>query len=68
MKNQKQQGELLVSWFNRGNLVLIHGYRRELTFIPRSNYAQGFKHSVGLITDINDKGIISLKTEREEVK
>ena len=56
------------SWFNRGNLVLIHGYRRELTFIPRSNYAQGFKHSVGLITDINDKGIISLKIDREEVK
>lgn len=56
------------SWFNRGNLLLIHGYRRELTFIPRSNYAQGFKHSVGLIEDINGQGIITLKTEREEVK
>jgi DNA polymerase-3 subunit alpha len=56
------------SWFARGNLLLIHGFRRELTFIPRSNYSCGFKHSVGLITDINEKGIITLKTEREEVK
>lgn len=55
------------SWFERGNLLLIHGFRRELSFVPRSNYDAGFKHSVAMITEVSDKGVITLKTEREEI-
>ena len=38
------------SWFARGNLLLINGFRRELSFIPKTNYDKGQRYSVQLIT------------------
>lgn len=54
------------SWFTRGNKILVAGYRRELTFIPKTNWEKGFKRAVCLIQGIKEDGTLLLKTDREE--
>ena len=53
------------SWFTRGNLLLISGARRELSFVPKRDWDSGFKHTVQLITDVSCDGVLTLKTDRE---
>ena len=53
-------------WLQRGNLLLVNGFRRENSFVPRSDWAHGKRHSVRLITQVVGDDLI-LKDEREEI-
>lgn len=55
------------SWFDRNTLLLISGVRRELSFLPKTDWSKGFKHSVQLITRINEDGSLTLKEDREKI-
>lgn len=55
------------SWFDRGGLILISGVRRELSFLPKTDWSKGFRHSVELITGVLDDGTLLLKEEREKL-
>lgn len=55
------------SWFQRGNKLLITGFRRGETFIPRQYKDSIFKHSVQMIKDINEDGSLQLISDRVEV-
>lgn len=43
---------------------MITGYRRDEQFIPKKYSDSIFKHSVQLIKDIDEEGILSLQSER----
>ena len=53
-------------WLQRGNLLLVNGFRRENSFVPRSDWAHGKRHSVRLITQVVGDELI-LKDAREEI-
>lgn len=55
------------SWFQRGNKLLITGFRRGENFIPRQYKDSIFKHSVQMIKDINEDGSLQLISDRVEV-
>lgn len=55
------------SWFQRGSLLLVTGYRRDEQFIPRKYSDSIYKHSLQLITGIRDNGTLQLQSERVEV-
>lgn len=54
------------SWFTRGNKIIFTGIRRENNFIPKK-YKNTQYSVIELITDINDDGYVSVKTERAGV-
>ncbi|MEB5480917.1 hypothetical protein P8825_15230 [Shouchella clausii] len=56
------------SWFGRGNMLLITGFRRGNKFFPRTYRDSIFDHSTILINRIKDNGDLSLKLEREYVE
>lgn len=53
------------SWFSRGNKIIFTGIRRENNFIPKK-YKSTPYHLVELITNIDDKGLLTTLTERAE--
>ena len=53
------------SWFSRGNKIIFTGIRRENNFIPKK-YKSTPYHLVELITNIDDKGLLTTVTERAE--
>lgn len=55
------------SWFDRGSLILLSGVRRELSFLPKTDWNKGYRHSVELITGVLDDGTLLLKEEREKL-
>ena len=52
------------SWFARGTRLLILGFRRELSFVPRSDWEAGFSKPVKLIADIDLSGNLTLVNNR----
>lgn len=52
------------SWFNRNEKILVSGFRRELSFVPKTNYEKGQRYAVQLITDMDASGNLSLISER----
>ena len=52
------------SWFNRNEKILVSGFRRELSFVPKANYEKGQRYAVQLITDMDASGKLSLISER----
>ena len=52
------------SWFKRGNLVLLHGYRQEAQFRCYNYSDTVYKHTCNLITSIDENGNIEIATER----
>jgi DNA polymerase III subunit alpha len=54
------------SWFNRGNKLLITGIRKGDTFIPKTYKNSVFKHSIYLITNIDDNGDITATAFRAD--
>ena len=54
------------SWFTRGNKLMIVGIRRDDFFIPKNYSNSRFSSSIILIDNINDNGIITSKSTREE--
>lgn len=53
------------SWFSRGTKLLITGYRRNDQFVPRKYADSIYKHTVQLITDIDEDGTLHLQSERK---
>ena len=51
------------SWFSRGNKIIFTGIRRENNFIPKK-YKNTSYHLVELITNIDDKGMLTTEVER----
>ena len=56
------------AWFDRGNLLMISGIRRDDRFIPKKYVDSVYNHTVCLIEDVinNGKDLV-LKSEREYV-
>lgn len=52
------------SWFSRGTKLLITGFRREEQFVAKTYKNSIYKHSVQLIKSIDDKGILTLQSDR----
>lgn len=66
----KQNGKKVVlepSWFERGNKLLITGFRRENNFIPKTYKNSVYQHTVALINDVDEHGNLSLTLERVKV-
>lgn len=51
------------SWFRRGNLLLVSGFRRGDQFIPKA-YRNSNLQPLYLITDVSEDGELTLKSER----
>lgn len=52
------------SWFKRGTMLMITGYRKEEQFIAKKYKDSIYKHSIQRIEKINDDGTLILKSER----
>lgn len=52
------------SWFGRGNKLLVTGYRREEQFVPKKYADSAYRHTLQLITDIDENGELKLQSER----
>lgn len=52
------------SWFSRGNKLLVTGYRREEQFVPKKYVDSAYRHTLQLITDIDENGKLKLQSER----
>lgn len=55
------------SWFTKGNLLIITGFRREDQFVPRKYKNSIYQHTVVLITDILQNGELKLQLERKQI-
>ena len=53
------------SWFTRGRKILVTGYRREDTFVTKT-YKHTPTHQLYLIEDINEKGELTLRHDRQQ--
>lgn len=63
-KNGDKKEVLEKSWFTRGQLILLTGFRRENNFIPKTYKNSIYQHSISLIDGIYHNGNLSLITER----
>lgn len=52
------------SWFTRGNKIMVTGFRRGEVFVPRHYKTSVYKHSVQLISSIDDEGKLQLISDR----
>ena len=56
------------SWFNRGNKLLIAGFRRGDTFIPKIYKNSIYQHAIYLISNIQDSGDIVATAYRADAQ
>ena len=54
------------SWFRRGSKILIHGMRREDTFVAKTDYSSGYSRTVGLIEDVRPDGSLGIRYTRNK--
>ena len=69
ISENNEQGKKTVvdgSWFAKGNLLLVSGFRRENSFIPRVDWRKGARSSVCRICGISHSGELTLMTKRKE--
>ena len=52
------------SWFQRGNKLVVTGFRRGENFIPRKYKDSIYNHSLQLIKEVNSDGTLVLQSER----
>ena len=52
------------SWFTRGNIVLIQGYRRGSQFIPKAYKDSYFEKPIKKVIDINENNDLVIVHER----
>lgn len=52
------------SWFARGTKLLITGFRRDEQFVPKKYNDSIYRHSVQLIKNIDENGMLELQSER----
>ena len=55
------------SWFTRGNKIIVNGFRRGSMFIAKK-YKSTPGHHFTLITDIDERGELTVQEERYEVQ
>lgn len=53
------------SWFSRGNLLMLQGYRRDDTFVTKS-YSKSIFHQIYKIDKINDDNSLELRHDRAQ--
>ena len=54
------------SWFKRGTKILVYGYRRENSFVAKSDYSSGYARSVCLIEGVLPDGSLQLRYKRNK--
>ncbi len=64
MQSNGRKKVLESSWFTRGNKLLIAGFRRGNRFMPKVYKNSIYNHTVALIEDIDERGNLTLQTER----
>lgn len=64
-KNEKKTIE--DTWFKRGNMLLIVGFRRGSTFVAKRYAKTRYQHTVQLITDLKENGDLILKQDRTKI-
>jgi DNA polymerase-3 subunit alpha len=52
------------SWFNKGNKLLIQGFRRDNQFVPKKYKSSTLEHQLYHIDEINEDGSLILRSER----
>ena len=52
------------SWLQRGNKIIVHGFRRENMFCARVDRSSGYARVVGLIERVRGDGSLSIKYAR----
>lgn len=61
-KQIKKNGKIVEkSWFTKGNLLLVQGYRRGDQFVLKAPKGQ---HTINLITEVRPDGTLGLQAER----
>jgi DNA polymerase-3 subunit alpha len=55
------------SWFTRGNILLIIGYRRGSTFVAKRYANTKYQHTIQLITNIKNNGDLVMKQDRVKI-
>lgn len=53
------------SWFSRGQIIMVQGYRREDMFVGKT-YKNTLGHQLYLVTDINENNELILSCERKK--
>jgi DNA polymerase-3 subunit alpha len=67
-KNAEGKKEVLEkSWFTRGNLLLVTGFRRGNQFVAKKYKTSIYQHSLAMIQEIDPDGNLILQSERTEV-
>ena len=54
------------SWFKRGKLIIVYGFRRENMFNVRIDRTEGFPRSIGLIEGKNIDGSVVVRYKRKK--
>lgn len=52
------------SWFTRGNKLMVVGFRRDNSFVPKKYKRSAEKHRLFLIKDVNDDGTMNFTSAR----
>lgn len=52
------------SWFNRGNMIMLQGFRSGDNFIPKKYANSGMPHTLYHIDSIDKDGFLTLRTDR----
>jgi DNA polymerase-3 subunit alpha len=52
------------SWFGRGQMCLVTGFRRGDSYVPKKYADSAYRHTVQLITSIDENGDLILQSER----
>ena len=55
------------SWFTRGNLLSVVGYRKGDQFKPKKYRGSGYAHTTMLIEDVREDRSLELKTDRTRI-
>ena len=64
IKDDGTKENLEDSWFARGTKLLITGFRRDEQFVPKKYNDSIYRHSVQLIKNIDENGMLELQSER----
>jgi DNA polymerase-3 subunit alpha len=65
-QNEEGTGKTVLekSWFGRGNLLLVTGYRRQDQFVPKKYNDSAYRHTLQLIKEIDEEGNLKLQSDR----
>ena len=63
-ENGKKKKVLEKSWFTRGNLLMLTGFRREDQFVLKVYKDSHQSHTINLITEVREDGSLGLQSER----